>query len=238
MLFAAVKSEEIVCTGDGSETFRIAVNLSLGDGADGIAAYIVTVRWDPEVLELVTDGGTSGCYFEDIQDEGWDMIPDASTTVNTGEIENGQLTVASGSTVNRKKSEGTLFLLEFRPKKVTAETVITVTPGSKNVTAENALSSATGKLENIKEETVLTLNVKGLQTLLGDVNGNGKIDAKDYMILKSFVLKKYKLSESEALAADVDGNGKINAGDYMMIKSHVLGRYQIHPTRSATTPET
>ena len=63
--------------------------------------------------------------------------------------------------------------------------------------------------------------------MLGDANGNGKIDAKDYMMVKRHVLGTYELTGDQLTAADVNGNGKIDAKDYMMVKRHVLGTYTI-----------
>ena len=63
--------------------------------------------------------------------------------------------------------------------------------------------------------------------LLGDVNGDGIIHAKDYMMLKRYALGTYELSADRLPAADVTREGKINAKDYMMLKRHVLGTYVI-----------
>lgn len=220
---ASVKNNEIVYTGDGADVFRVAVNLSLGKSENGIASYVVTVSWDPDVLELVS----GGCYFTDIRNEGWDMIPDASTVVNTKDSANGSLTVSSGSVSNRSKAEGTLFLLEFRPKNVTAQTTITVKPGSKNISADKALASADGLITDIKKESSLTFQVRGDGITLGDINGDGIIDAKDYIILKRHVLGTYTMTEAETLCANVNGDEIIDARDYIAIKRHVLGTYTI-----------
>ncbi len=61
----------------------------------------------------------------------------------------------------------------------------------------------------------------------GDVNGNGKIDANDYALIKRAVLKTYTLTEAQKLPADVNKNGKIDAADYGMVKRHVLKTYDI-----------
>jgi len=57
----------------------------------------------------------------------------------------------------------------------------------------------------------------------GDIDGNGKTDAKDYMMLKRAVLGTYTVESADA--ADIDGNGEINAKDYMMLKRMVLGTF-------------
>lgn len=62
----------------------------------------------------------------------------------------------------------------------------------------------------------------------GDLNGDGEVAARDYMMLKASVLKKYKPNALEALAADVNADGELNAKDYMAAKSHVLGRSDLY----------
>ncbi len=62
----------------------------------------------------------------------------------------------------------------------------------------------------------------------GDLNGNGSVEAKDYMMLKRHVLGSYKLEGAALAAADVDLNGKVEAKDYMMVKRHVLGTYDLY----------
>lgn len=59
---------------------------------------------------------------------------------------------------------------------------------------------------------------------LGDVTGDGKVNASDYMLVKRHVIGSFVLGEREAYA-DVDRNGVVNALDYMMIKRHVLGSF-------------
>lgn len=61
----------------------------------------------------------------------------------------------------------------------------------------------------------------------GDVNGDGKITATDYVNVKFHVLGKLRLSGTASKAADVNGDGKITATDYVNIKFHVLGKIVI-----------
>ncbi len=235
VISAATKNAVIHYTGEDTDSFRVAVNLSLGKNESGIAAYTVTVSWNPEVLELVTNYDpqkqqtkVTGCYFTDAFSEGWEMIPDGSTVVNFKNITDGQITVSSAGATNRSKSDGTLFLLEFRPKNINADTEIIVSLGSKNISATAALSSASGRITNVTPETSLSLQVRGdYAVLLGDLDGNGKVEAKDYMMLKRHVLGTYQLTDTQKVAADVNLDGKTDAKDYMMVKRHVLGTYTI-----------
>lgn len=63
--------------------------------------------------------------------------------------------------------------------------------------------------------------------LLGDLNGDGKINARDYMVLKSYVLKRVELADEQIPAADVNRDGRVNAADYMILKAVVLRRATI-----------
>lgn len=79
--------------------------------------------------------------------------------------------------------------------------------------------------------TGFILSYEGIDTTVivkGDINGDGEVGARDYMMLKSHVLKKYKMRDTELLAADINGDGDIKASDYMVLKSHVLGKYNIY----------
>ena len=61
----------------------------------------------------------------------------------------------------------------------------------------------------------------------GDVNGDGKIDAVDYVMAKRIFLGTYKATPEQLWAADVDGDGKIGAKDYLFIKRHAIGTLKI-----------
>ena len=66
-------------------------------------------------------------------------------------------------------------------------------------------------------------NKKYVLTVLGDVNGDGKIKSTDYMSIKNHIMGIYTLSNENALAADVNKDGKIKSTDYMSIKNHIMG---------------
>ncbi len=57
----------------------------------------------------------------------------------------------------------------------------------------------------------------------GDVNGDGHIDARDYAMLKRYLLGTYDLTVAELARADANGDGIVNAADYATIKRKVLG---------------
>ena len=58
--------------------------------------------------------------------------------------------------------------------------------------------------------------------IMGDVNGNGRIDTNDYVLIKRAYLNIVVISKgSDAFnAADINGNGTIYTNDYLQIKNH------------------
>ncbi len=64
--------------------------------------------------------------------------------------------------------------------------------------------------------------------LKGDANGDGSVDAKDFLFIKRHFLQTYDLTGGFFLAGDVDDNGKINASDYLRIKRHFLQTFNIY----------
>ena len=67
---------------------------------------------------------------------------------------------------------------------------------------------------------------KPVEGVIGDVNANGKIDARDYLLLKRAYFGTYELTCDDAIA-DINGNGKIDARDYLLLKRAYFGTYTI-----------
>jgi D-alanyl-D-alanine carboxypeptidase len=68
---------------------------------------------------------------------------------------------------------------------------------------------------------------------LGDVNGDGKINITDMILVAAHVKGKRVLSKSAAEAADVNGDGRIDVSDVTKIAAHIKGKRNI----SAPDPE-
>ena len=61
----------------------------------------------------------------------------------------------------------------------------------------------------------------------GDVSGDGKITAGDYVKIKNDIMDKALLSPIGKQGADVNGDGKVTAGDYVQVKNHIMGKGKI-----------
>ena len=64
--------------------------------------------------------------------------------------------------------------------------------------------------------------------ILGDVDGNGRITAVDYIMLKRAYLGTYILSEANLAAACIGGASFPTAQDYLKLRRHILGSYNIY----------
>ena len=68
-------------------------------------------------------------------------------------------------------------------------------------------------------------NQKTKQTFKrGDVNGDGRVNAGDYVAVLNYVRKKIKFSDEQLQRADANGDSKVNAGDYVTILNIVRGK--------------
>lgn len=76
--------------------------------------------------------------------------------------------------------------------------------------------------------TVLTFNGARLYLVLtGDVNGDAKIDAYDYILVKRTCLKTYSPLKRQTLAMLLRGKEQVSVYDYIILKRHVMGTYSL-----------
>lgn len=100
---------------------------------------------------------------------------------------------------------------------------IIIAPGTKIEEIEGATTNSEvlgtgakitiGEGENKKEYTLI---------ILGDINGDGKIKASDYMRIKNKIMEDSNMNEIEKKAADINGDTKISASDYVYIKNYIM----------------
>ena len=68
---------------------------------------------------------------------------------------------------------------------------------------------------NIVDKLIVIVN--------GDVNGDGKVNAADYIAQRRHILGIIRLDTPYFTAADVNGNGKVQANDYIKLRRFLLG---------------
>lgn len=75
--------------------------------------------------------------------------------------------------------------------------------------------------------TTITLSKDGTtysKTVIisGDVDGDGKIAATDYVAIKNSIMEIGSLSNVQKLGADMNSNNRVDAGDYVAIKNYIM----------------
>ncbi len=73
---------------------------------------------------------------------------------------------------------------------------------------------------------MFTVNEDEMWTL-GDVNGDGVVDKKDYAIVKRYCFDTAVLNDQQLMAADVNSDGVVDKKDYGLLKRHCFGTYVI-----------
>lgn len=73
------------------------------------------------------------------------------------------------------------------------------------------------------DEKVHTVTV----VVLGDVNGNGRVDSNDYQRIRRYVIGTYNIEGIYFEAARVSGGTDIRPVDYQRVRRHVIGSYNI-----------
>lgn len=113
---------------------------------------------------------------------------------------------------------------------------------TKAITSSNYVGSGTTLKINPRKDNEIIYTV----IIFGDVNGDGDIQANDYMMIKNSVLSKTNSNINDpllnnkvrTLSADVKQDNTIQANDYMMIKNCVLSRTNSNITNPITQNKT
>lgn len=74
--------------------------------------------------------------------------------------------------------------------------------------------------------------------LIGDVNGDGKIDINDFMLIRSYVTGKIKHfpNTEDDMIGDVNGDGKVTAEDLRVYRDYLMGSIKCFPREQPITP--
>ncbi len=135
---------------------------------------------------------------------------------------------------NTKIENGYLTGLKFN------QTILTITNQIKDKDKEATIEvfDASNKLKTSNHMIVtgdrlkVTLAsgtiVEYIVAIKGDVNGDGKISASDYVLVANHLLGKKKLTKEALVAADINGDLKLSAADYVALANHLLGKKRIH----------
>ena len=168
------------------------------------------------MLLLVPEGGEVSILQKDVAySDGytWHKVKYNNTT---GYVARDYLTDITGDNNNSNSNQSDNTSVEKSYSKIDGDKLLIV-PGA---TLEN-IENASGEIK-----TGSTITKDGIQytaVVLGDVNGDGKINTGDTFNLKTVIMNISQFnSEACREAADINRDNKINTGDSFILKKHVV----------------
>lgn len=59
--------------------------------------------------------------------------------------------------------------------------------------------------------------------ILGDINGDGHINASDFVMIRNHIMGTSRLSGARLRAADTNRSGTVDASDFVRVRNHIMG---------------
>ena len=125
-------------------------------------------------------------------------------------IEQGKADVFKETTVSGGTKSGNKYTVDYAFTEVPAGTYTLNVMKKNHVTREYTVTVGT---DPVKQDVVIQL--------LGDVNGDGKVNMKDWNNVYAHVNKTTELKDYALKCAEVSGDKKINMKDWNRIYAHV-----------------
>ena len=83
--------------------------------------------------------------------------------------------------------------------------------------------------DKISGEKIYEFEIKNDVIISGDINGDGKLDVSDLLLIKRHLIagskEEWKLSEKQQKYADIDNNGVVDVSDLLYLKRKLLNIY-------------
>ena len=120
---------------------------------------------------------------------------------------NNQIITEPGATVNTiKKKYSNAVIVDKNGKEITGDTLVG--------------TGAKVKIGGVEKYTIIKL---------GDVNGDGKVKATDYVLIKNYIMSNGgTLNNNQIKGADVNKDGAVKATDYILIKNNIMNGTKIN----------
>ena len=106
------------------------------------------------------------------------------------------------------------------------------------------LAGAQGQWSNVLvyfngtgKDVEVTLPGGAAGTEMGDVDGDGKVSAKDALVILRYTINLTKLSDEQLALADVDGDGKVSGKDAMLIQRFTINLAKLPSKSGAAAKE-
>jgi len=197
-----------------ANTNNISYNITNSSGSIVTSKFTVTPNYSNKTISIKSDGKTSGTYYLNVTYDG-------NTTSKKFEL------IESVSSLNNsfiKVSVPNIFVTISNNYQLKASNVIS------NLLVKNSnynVLNANGNV--VSSSSIVGTNYK-FQTnnkvykivVMGDVNGDGKITALDYVEVRKHIMGTKITDSGKLLASDMDKNSSITALDYIAIRKILM----------------
>lgn len=137
---------------------------------------------------------------------------DVQKTLNNAGIKNGDKYI-TGLLINSDISN-----IKTKILNANSNAIVVLKDNNNNIKEKGIVSTGDKVIVTVGEET------KEYEIVIyGDVNGDGKIKATDYVLIKNKIMGTGTLSGAYLEAADVNKDGNVRATDYVLIKNSIMG---------------
>lgn len=211
------------------------VNLRNGPGTVGTS--IITTLINGQNVTIVEKGS-----YNNINGYNWVKVKLSNGT--QGYIADQYLTIVSDNGGNNQSSNYIIATIKcddgscvrLRSQATTSSSIVTelgkgttVTVMQENVANANGYTwdkiVTSEGLEGYIANNYLIKQSKnngGASSTSGDVNGNNRLDAGDYVMIKNYIMDSVSLNDNQKKIADFNGDGKINSSDYVLVKNKLM----------------
>ena len=155
--------------------------------------------WD----KVVTSNGSVGYCVRQDKETGEAWIESLSKPKYEIDDKNANIVCVPGITAEKLKEISSSIVIKNGDKAVTGTATI-----------------GTGYTITVDRKTYTAV-------VMGDVNGDGKVNSSDYVKIKNYLRKKENMSAAEKVGADVAGEGKVTSSDYVKIKNYLRKKENI-----------
>ena len=174
--------------------------------------FDIRLRWDDSILEPVYNEYDKNYAYE--RQSGFQISISGANFHNKAIIR----TEVKGS--NALENDNVIYWLFFKIKD-NASDASYFTFDFNRVTGFN--NQGKNEIEIETAPTIFKVNGnKLISHSLGDVNGNGKIDYGDVVMIIAYYLELIDMTNAEINAADMNGDGKISTNDGVLIINTIL----------------
>ena len=159
----------------------------------------------------------------------------ADAVIKVIELQEGKIVIDESLNVNEDvltKINPQTNVKDIKEKIQTVHSIVVKNSSNEDL-SDDSLIGTGSKVQIVNSENIVVYEYNIL--IYGDVNGDGKINSKDYMMVKNHIMETSILNGLNVEAADTYIDSKITSKDYMMIKNHIMEAAVINQDRGGST---